>query len=512
MVERCWAHESGLHGKTVTIDGLTFAVLPLGAILLDGLVRPRRNGFPFAIGRSAAGTWLLIWMMMALAGLFLLACGSVAVSISLALGVLALLAVASNAKHAMLGEPLLFSDLALIGAIFRHPQFYLSAVAVWQRIVAGFIALVLFAFLAWLFVPDLQSHLIGLATLAISLSVLLFSLKTGSIRSLAVTPAAHADVQRHGLLPTLLLYWLRWRRSQDPAPCAEPLRIATSESPELVVIIQCESFADPVELFSDTDLALPGLAAARASACQFGRLQVSGFGAYTMRTEYGALFGLDEEELGFRRYDPFLTAMGDASYALPNRLKAAGWRSLFAHPHDMRFYGRNRIMPAAGFAELVGEDRFVPPALGEGRYVTDAAMAEEIVSLAADATGPTMIYAVTIENHGPWAPDGDSAGDLKQSYLRLVRNSDAMLTTLVERIGALSRPALLVFFGDHRPSIPGATAPGGDRHTPYVMIRLDASGQIAPGENRRLDLTPAGLHHAILDTVLGDRAREHRSA
>ncbi|WP_395337657.1 LTA synthase family protein (plasmid) [Novosphingobium sp. BL-8H] len=453
-----------------------------------------------------AGSWLLAWMMAALFGLFLAACGNLAVSAGLALGLLALLAVASNAKHAMLGEPLLFSDLALIGAIFRHPQFYLSAVAIWQRIVAGLVAAVLFALLAWLFVPALQVHLMGLGILALSLAVLALSVRSTPVRRLARVPDAHADVLHHGLLSVLLLYWLRWRDSRDPAPCADKTRTPPADAPELVVVVQCESFADPTELFTDPALALPGLTAARAGACQWGRLMVSGFGAYTMRTEYGVLFGLDEEELGFRRYDPFLTALGDGSYALPARLKAerGNWRSLFVHPHDMRFYGRDRIMPAAGFAELVGEDRFAPPGLGEGRYVTDAAMADEIVSLAANAAEPTLIYAVTIENHGPWAPDGHADGDLKQSYMRLVRNSDTMLTTLIERLGALGRPALLVFFGDHRPSIPGATAPGGDRHTPYVLVRLDKAGQIVPGKNRQVDLTPAGLHHAVLSAVLGE--------
>lgn len=497
-------HESELRGRTVTINGLTLAALPVGAILLDGLVRPRGGRYPVSVGRSLAGTWLLAWMMASLTGLFLFACGNLPVAVSLALGLLALLTVASNAKHAMLGEPLLFSDLALIGAIFRHPQFYLSAVAIWQRIVAGLIALVLFALLAWLFVPDVQPHLIGAATLAVSLAVLWLSLQSPPMRALAKVPAAHADVLRHGLMATLLLYWLRWRDSRDPETCAEAPRAPALQSPELVVVIQCESFADPAELFSNPNLALPGLAAAHEGAWRSGRLEVSGFGAYTMRTEYGVLFGLEEEDLGFRRYDPFLTALGDSSYALPARLKASGWRSVFAHPHDMRFYGRDRIMPAAGFAELVGEDRFAAPAPGEGRYVTDAAMADEIVAIAAAATAPTMIYAVTIENHGPWAPDGHPSGDLKQSYLRLVRRSDAMLSDLIERLGALRRPALLVFFGDHRPSIPGATAPGGDRHTPYVMVRLDDAGKLAPGGYCRQDLTPAGLHHAILGAVLGD--------
>lgn len=499
----------------MTVDGLisgagASAALFAASAALDALVRPRVPARSLA--RSAAGLWLLAWMTAALFGLFLALCGNVTVAAALTLAVQVLLAVASNAKHAMLGEPLLFSDLAMVGAIFHHPQFYLSAVAMWQRIAAALVAVGLLAVLAWFFVADPAPHRAGAAGLAGALAVLALSLRSAPYRRLAPAPSAHSDTRRLGLYPALLLYWLRWRESSDPPPCLEPVRQPPQEAPEIVVVIQCESFADPEELFGDAAMALPGLTAARANACQWGNLQVSGFGAYTMRTEYGVLFGREEEALGFRRYDPFLTALGEGSYALPARLKAArqgGWRSLFIHPHDMRFYGRDRIMPAGGFAELVGEDRFAPPTPGEGRYVTDAAMADEIMALAHAAREPSLLYAVTIENHGPWTSDSGSGGtDLMTGYLRLVRNSDAMLTTLTERLSVLKRPALLVFFGDHRPSIPGATAPPApealsSKHTPYVIIRMDEEGRIVPGERRCADLTPAALHHAVLDMVLG---------
>lgn len=461
------------------------------------------------MGRSMAGVWLMAWMATALFGLVLAFCGNVVASAGLVLAFCALLVMASNAKNAMLGEPLVFSDLALVGAIFRHPQFYLSAIKVWQRVAVVVVAALLLAVLAWLFVPDLPPHLAGIALILASLAVIVLSLRCASLRELAREPDLQADVRRHGLLPTLLLYWLRWRQSRDPPVCGRVARQPTSApAPELVVAVQCESFADPVELFGDPGLALPGLSTARENAWQYGRLEVSGFGAYTMRTEYGVLFGRSEEALGFRRYDPFLTALGEASYTLPARLKDAGWRSLFLHPHDMRFYSRDRIMPAGGFAELVGEDRFAAVGPGEGRYITDASVAEQIVALARAATGPEMIYAVTIENHGPWAPDDAGAGNLMQSYLRLVRNSDAMLTALLDELAKVERPVLLVFFGDHRPSIPGATAPGPARHTPYVMMRLDAAGRIIRGDDQQIDLTPAGLHHAILNVVLGRPAQE----
>lgn len=518
------AHRQGCN-VTVTFNGSTGTATLLGAWagvwLIDALIRPRARRFPMLpmvrrlpMLRSLPGLALLAAMASALYGGFLALTGNGAVAMALTLALQGLFAVASNAKHAMLGEPLLFSDLALVGALFRHPQFYLSAVRVWQRVAVGLAALALVGAIAWLSRADPAAHLAGLILLAGGLAAL--RLARGWSRSaacsLARVPDAAGDVRALGLIPTILLYWWRWQDEADPAPCPLPPRAAPATPPELVVVIQCESFADPRDLFGARGEALPALEAARTAAFQWGNLEVSGFGAYTMRTEYGVLFGREEEALGFRRYDPFLTALGEASYALPARLP--GWHARFVHPHDMRFYGRDAIMPAGGFAELVGEEHFAPPGPGEGRYVTDAAMTEVILDLAARTPGPDLLpgllYAVTIENHGPWAPDARGGGkpDLVEGYMRLVRHGDAMLAALREGLAALRRPALLVFFGDHRPSIPGASVPPpegaqGRRHTPYVMLQIGADGQTITGENRRVDLSPAGLHHAVLDAVLG---------
>lgn len=472
------------------------------AALTDGLVRPRAALWL----RSAFGFWLNALATTVIFGLFLALSGNTLVSACLALAVLALLVLVSNAKHAMLGEPLLFSDLALVRAIVRHPQFYLSAVTLWQRVIVAVVAMVLLGTMVYLFVPSLEPHIVGIVLFLGGLSGVKFSSDAGWFRRIAPFPAAYDDVRRHGFLPVLILYWFRWRESYDPPPCPELTRKPLEGGaavPELVIVIQCESFADPVELFADANLALPALSAARSDAWQCGNLMVSGFGAYTMRTEYGVIFGRDENALGFRCYDPFLTALGEATYGLPAQLKSAGWRSVFVHPHDMRFYGRDRIMPAAGFEELVGEKEFTAPIMGAGRYVSDAAVAEKILELAASATKPTLIYGVTIENHGPWAPD-DHDKDLVKSYLRLVARGDSMLEALRAQIRELQRPALLVFFGDHRPSIPGATAPGGDRHTPYVIVRYDEEGAVVRGESLRRDLSPGQLHHTLLDLVLGN--------
>lgn len=480
------------------------AVLLIGALLADGLASPRAR-LPF-LPRSLAGICILLVAAVLAFALALAATGMPHVAVAVVLGLTAALSLISNIKRKVLGEPLVFSDFALIGAVFQHPQFYLSALRPGQIALLGAGLAGLVVALAFLSSAQLAPRLVGLALALGTGGCLAQILRFKGWLELAQVPDPEADVLHHGLIASLLAQWHDWRGSPDPEPCnAAPIR---GQSRQLVVIVQCESFADPAALFGDPAAVLPGLAAARSLAWQQGRLFVSGFGAYTMRTEYGVLFGRGEELLGTRRFDPFLTARGEVSWALPNRLDHREWATWFVHPHDMRFYGRDRLMPAAGFAELVGEEQFDPPAPGEGRYVTDAAMTDQILALAQDRSRAGLVYAVTIENHGPWPPGDDVAARRGTSYLNLLANSDAMLARLVDELPRLGRPVTLCFFGDHRPSIPGASEPGGERDTPYVLVRFGSDGQALPGNGLNQDLSPAELHHAILAAIrLGEAER-----
>lgn len=476
-----------------------FIAMIIASVLLDAGVKPRPRRY-----RDGRGLVLHALGMSFLFGLGLAVSGNAPVAALLAVALLALFAVASNAKFAMLGEPLVFSDLALLAAVLRHPRFYFTALSRGQRWLGGVALMLAILTLMALFTPLPLPHAVGggvMITAGVALTVLL---RGRWFAAQAKQPALEEDLQRFGLITTVLLYWRRWRETTDPLPQAPlPPPRCTDEvaAPQVIVIVQCESFADPVALTGEAARALPGLDRARASAWQYGELEVSGFGAYTMRTEYGVLFGRDEATLGFRRYDPFLTAHGEASYALSARLGAAGYSAAFVHPHDLRFYGRNRLMPAIGFDRLIGADAFAKVPEDGGRYINDRTLGATLCALIEETPGPSLFYAVTMENHGPWDKDREPGAAIGlEAYLRHLRSSDAMLTTLCDRLATDERPALLVFFGDHRPSIPGILEPGGARHTPYVMLRFDGAGNTLSGKGR-VDLTPAGLHHAVLESV-----------
>ena len=489
---------------------LTLALSLAGAVCADRYARPTPSKSGLALRRAPA-IWLLSLISASIFGILLAASGNPYLALILSLALHVLLVSASNAKYRMLGEPLLFSDLALIGAIFRHPQFYFSVLTIWQKGL-GLIALAaLAAVLYWFFVPSLIMGVAGLTLALSAFAILLLSLRLRPFSNLATRPAVEKDTCEFGLLPIILLYWLRWRvekavseKRLGAGALPEGIPLATAEQARIIIVVQCESFADPVELFGGNADTLVHLGRSRRDGLIWGNLLASGFGAYTMRTEYGVLFGRGEEELGFRMYDPYLTAIADVDHAIPNKLRMNGWRSVFVHPHDMRFYNRHTLLPKAGFTDLVGENHFEAPPSGPGRYVKDAAVAEKIIEIARAAEAPTFIYAVTMENHGPWARHGGAdPQQMIANYNRLVKAGDSMLGRLREGVASLGQPALLAFFGDHRPSIPGASEPGGPRHTPFVMIQFDAQGRITGQPNARLDLTPAQLHHAIVELTQG---------
>jgi len=480
-------------GRTEVIDPLAICLLAAALTIADALAQP-----PAASSvrlRSGKGIAVLLGVGTGLLGVVVVITGNWLASAVLVATLAGLLTLVSNIKRRVLGEPLVFSDFALIGAVFQHPQFYLTALRPWQSAVVcaalgGIIAVIISQSN-----DDLAARIAGAGLSIAAVLWLRAALRTAWWNKLGEDPALDRDVGEHGLIAILVVYWWLWTRQAHPTVCDLPA--VAGEHNQLVVIVQCESFADPADLFGQEHRPLSGLMEARKRASRSGRLMVPGFGAYTMRTEFGVLFGIPESRLALNRFDPFLTAMKAASWALPNRLRMGEWTCVFLHPHDMRFYRRNRLMPAAGFDALIGEEAFADRPPDDGRYVSDAAVCDKVMEIGAGIEGRGLIYAVTIENHGPWAAGSDG----KDEYLRLLKRSDAMLSRLVEELPRLERPVILCFFGDHRPSIPAVSLPGGERHTPYVIVKFDRDGKPVIDADPVRDLTPAELHGEILEAI-----------
>ena len=115
-------------GAAIFLLALAMSFLP-DAIALPRSAPPwRRSAAALATHVFSVATVFLLTLAVSARPLF---AGFVAVSLT------ALLAVVSNAKHASLREPLVFTDLSLFSQLFRHPRMYLPFLSIANLLVLG---------------------------------------------------------------------------------------------------------------------------------------------------------------------------------------------------------------------------------------------------------------------------------------------------------------------------------------------------------------------------------------
>jgi hypothetical protein len=478
---------------------------------------------------------------------------------------------ADRAMRETLHEPVVFPEMSELPQVFTHPHLYLPFAG--PGLVIGGAAGAVAIGLALLFLeppvwmPQPWFALTAAVLVAAGGWLMarepLLGAAAALLRRLAPTGEPFADAERLGPFATLLAHAIIARaerahrraalcipettetvdeesaqqechsgapRSGDPGIHVPEAGVHGFRAPSLrsgpgttgrrdvpLILVQCESFFDARRLSPSLsrDL-LPGFDACCATAALSGRLEVPGWGANTMRTEFAVLSGIPESELGYDRFNPYYALARAPIASQIWRLRRAGYRTICLHPFDRRFFRRDLAMPALGFDEFLGRET-----LGGSRkppYYPDPALARDILHTL-DSHGPrTCIFAITIENHGPWLEKGppiDPAlarlfdpAEVRQGgallrYLDGLRRSDEMLQILMEGIQQRRSPALLGFFGDHLPSLSEAYAHFGfdEPHSDYA---------IWPGEvgasPRRLDLPAHRLGTIIVDALLGAEA------
>lgn len=415
---------------------------------------------------------------------------------------------AGNAKRRLLHEPLVVTDLALGAYVVRYPALYIAYVG-YARM-AAFLAVAVVVVVALLVLePPLAPRdgvtgwlgaaaaLVGAGAGAAVLVAVARHLPGGAQ---AVCPDPGADAAAHGPIGALVAQGLCLARSPAPVCADLPTVLRPLSLPDPlphVLLVQNESFFDARRaLLQPADIRLPAWDRVRSRALARGRFGVTAFGANTMRAEFSVLTGVAPETLGVDAFNPYLRLVDAGTPSLIRMLKQRGYRTVCIHPYDFRFFGRDRVFPQLGFERLIDARAF---AAGDrvGRYVGDLAVARHVLDVLAAASGPVFVFAITMENHGPYEPVAPVS-----DYLRHLANTDAMVDALTTGLAALQRPVVLGFYGDHRPPLPDIMGEGsGDVSTDYVVWSTEADGG---GASR--DLAPHELPALVLEAAAAVQA------
>ncbi|GHV38791.1 phosphoglycerol transferase [Clostridia bacterium] len=241
-------------------------------------------------------------------------------------------------------------------------------------------------------------------------------------------------------------------------------------SPDIIVILS-ESFWDPRLLpsstFSENPLANYDELSERENTVS-GGIFVPALGGGTIRTEFEVLTGLSVDALPSGVIPYNIIKSGIPSYV--RRYKALGYDTIALHTFQARFYNRLKTLPHLGFDEYHGIEELEKLTEVQhttaGAHTSDYSFEKYIEYYLDRADAPIFLFGISMESHSPYRDKyaelditmGNpalTAADLNtmQNYVQGIKDADAALGMLAEYIDNRERPTILVWFGDHLPSV-----------------------------------------------------------
>lgn len=257
-------------------------------------------------------------------------------------------------------------------------------------------------------------------------------------------------------------------RAESSAP-AEPLPL--DQAPD-IVFVTSESFFDITRL--------PGLSFTQDPLPTYHALAETGTNGAFLSNNYGGGTGNVEMEMFTALSKNFLLEGDsmctlDASFyrtapTMMRTLKKAGYQTISVHSYTDELYERRRNYPAIGFDQVIFQEDFLVEPVIDGAYISDISFAQELIARYEDRdpSEPCFLYGMSMENHQaytqekystpsgfPAAAAGFSRDDLAivDSLVHGLHGADESLKLLTEYFSQVERPVLLVFVGDHLPSI-----------------------------------------------------------
>ena len=197
---------------------------------------------------------------------------------------------------------------------------------------------------------------------------------------------------------------------------------------------------------------------------EYGWNYVSTRGGGTSRTEFEFLTGDSMAYLG--GLIPYATFNFKGVPSLVSELKEQGYHTIAMHPEAASNWQRNTVYPALGFDEMLFRDTFEGKETTVWGRISDLGDYQQVIDVYEQQTEPAFIFNITMQNHGGYdmldqlsedeiLPVDDRFKDYSDLvvYESLIEKSDQALEYLISYFKEVDEPVIIVFFGDHQPSL-----------------------------------------------------------
>lgn len=242
------------------------------------------------------------------------------------------------------------------------------------------------------------------------------------------------------------------------------------DNPDIILILS-ESFWDPTLLpnveFSKDPMANFREIASRDGAVS-GKFYTTGLGGGTVRPEFEVLTGLTTDYLPSGSVPYQYIKRDIPSYISVYR--DMGYRTLAIHPYTSSFYLRKQGYPFVAINELYFDTEMYQlkdiPLKISGKQISDESFIDYIEYYMGQSDEPTFVFGISMENHQPYPDKFDhfdievTSTVIEEGVMNSVKNftqgiyeADLALKKLVDFIDLREKDTVLVYFGDHLPTL-----------------------------------------------------------
>lgn len=240
---------------------------------------------------------------------------------------------------------------------------------------------------------------------------------------------------------------------------------AAQEKPNIVFVMS-ESFSNP--------LALSGVTADKNPLADYqkiaeqtysGQMLSQNYGGGTANIEFEALTSFSMELFNAQMTTPYTMLLPklDEVPSIVSLLKEEAYQTTAIHPYNISMYKRKDVYELLGFDNFLYEDTMKHTEKIESNpYISDAAAYQEVMDLLGDEETPQFVHLVTMQTHMPYSDKYTALNYSSQSkgnkgaidsYMQDTAYSSEALKNFIDELNELDRRTLVVFWGDHLPSI-----------------------------------------------------------
>jgi phosphoglycerol transferase MdoB-like AlkP superfamily enzyme len=239
---------------------------------------------------------------------------------------------------------------------------------------------------------------------------------------------------------------------------------AGEEKKPNVVVIMSEAFFDPTDLpnVKYSQDPLPNFHSLQKEHIS-GKVNVSVFGGGTANSEFEALTGMSTKYTPAGGI-PYIHYVNKETPSIAWQFRQAGYDTSAMTTYHNWFYRLKDVYKYFGFNRLEGMEFYSEPET-DGHYIKDKELMKKVTNQVKDTEDPAFIYAVTMQGHGPYdnMPKKDKITvnaqlpadqlDQLQYFANTMHEIDESIKQLTDDLKALDEPTIVLFFGDHLPSL-----------------------------------------------------------